>query len=176
MIEHGVASWYGPGFHRKRTANGEIYDQEALTAAHRTLAFGSVVEVRNLSNDRRVQVRINDRGPFAKGRVIDLSRRAARAIEMIGPGTAEVELRLLQRSPEEDEGRRYAVQVGAFADPARARAFAEELRARYPEASVAVDGVWARVQVGLFRQRPAAEALLREVESAGLDGFVVALD
>lgn len=176
VIERGVASWYGPGFHRRRTASGEIYDQESLTAAHRTLAFGSIVEVRNLANDRRVRVRINDRGPFAKGRIIDLSRRAARSIEMLGPGTTEVELRLLQGSPEETEARRYAVQVGAFADPARARAFAEELRARYPEASVALDGVWARVHVGVFRQRSGAEALLREVESAGLDGFVVALD
>ena len=132
--------------------------------------------MRNLGNDRRVRVRINDRGPFLKGRVIDLSKRAARSIDMIAPGTAEVELRLLHGPREENEGRRWAVQVGAFADPARARAFAEELRGRYPEATVTVDGVWARVQVGSFRQRREAEAMRAEVERTGLDGFVVAVD
>jgi rare lipoprotein A len=176
VLERGVASWYGPGFHRRRTANGEIYDQEALTAAHRTLAFDSIVEVRNLRNDRRVRVRINDRGPFLKGRIIDLSKRAARSIDLLAPGTVEVELRLLQGPRDAPGGRRWAVQVGAFTDPSRARAFAEELRARYPEATVTVDGVWARVQVGSFLERREAEAMLRQVEHEGQEGFVVAID
>lgn len=96
MIERGVASWYGEAFHGRSTANGERYDMHRLTAAHRTLPFGTVVEVRNLDNGRSVRVRINDRGPFVRGRIIDLSYAAAREIEMIGPGTARVELVLVR--------------------------------------------------------------------------------
>src|SRR5437773_7085951 len=89
-VQVGVASWYGPGFHGNRTANGEIYDQYELTAAHRSLPHGTRVMVTNLMNGRAVEVRINDRGPFVGGRVIDLSYAAARAIDMVGPGTARV--------------------------------------------------------------------------------------
>src|SRR2546428_2660399 len=94
-IQLGVASWYGPGFHGNRTANGEIYDQYELTAAHRTLPLGTRVMVTNLSNGRAVEVRINDRGPFVGGRAIDLSYAAARTIGMIGPGTVRVRVEVL---------------------------------------------------------------------------------
>lgn len=86
----GVASWYGPGFHGRLTANGERYDMYAMTAAHKTLQFGTKVKVTNHDNGKSVVVRINDRGPFVGGRVIDLSRSAADAIGMVGPGTAPV--------------------------------------------------------------------------------------
>ncbi len=92
-----MASWYGEKFHGRSTANGERYDMHGMTAAHPTLPFGTVVEVRNLDNGRSVRVRINDRGPFVRGRIIDLSYAAAREIEMIGPGTARVELTLVRR-------------------------------------------------------------------------------
>src|SRR3954471_24541332 len=85
-IQTGIASWYGPGFHGKRTANGEVYDQYELTAAHQTLPLGPRVMVTSLSNGRAVEVRINDRGPFVGGRVIDLSYAAASVIGMLGPG------------------------------------------------------------------------------------------
>jgi rare lipoprotein A len=91
----GMASWYGPGFAGRRTANGEVFDPSQLTAAHRSLPFGTQVRVTNLSNGRSVVVRINDRGPFARGRIIDLSRAAAERIGMIGSGTARVRLELL---------------------------------------------------------------------------------
>ena len=94
-IERGVASWYGPGFHGNKTANGERYDMNQLTAAHRTLPLGSIALVRSLTSGREVTVRINDRGPFAKGRVLDLSYAGARAIGMVGSGTDEVELRVI---------------------------------------------------------------------------------
>lgn len=87
---HGMASWYGPKFAGRLTANGEIFDPSQLTAAHKTLPFGTMVRVTNVTNNMSVVVRINDRGPFVKQRVIDLSRYAAEQIEMIGPGTAEV--------------------------------------------------------------------------------------
>ncbi len=93
--QEGVASWYGPGFHGKRTANGEIYDQYELTAAHTTLPLGTRVMVTSLTNGRAVEVRVNDRGPFVGGRVIDLSYAAARVIGMIGPGTMPVRVEVI---------------------------------------------------------------------------------
>jgi rare lipoprotein A len=92
-LETGIASWYGKPFHGRRTASGEVYDMHAMTAAHKTLPFSTQALVRNLANGREVVVRINDRGPFRRGRIIDLSRAAARALGIAG--LAQVELRLL---------------------------------------------------------------------------------
>ncbi|MDD2292045.1 MAG: septal ring lytic transglycosylase RlpA family protein [Aliarcobacter sp.] len=91
----GIASWYGPDFHSKKTSNGEIYDMYDMTAAHKTLPMNTVVRVDNLENGKSIVVRINDRGPFVRGRIIDLSNKAAREIEMIGKGTAKVKLTVL---------------------------------------------------------------------------------
>ena len=93
--ETGLASWYGDPYHGRQTASGEIYDMNEWTAAHRTLPFGTWVEVTNLTNAKRVSVRITDRGPFVDGRIIDLSRAAAKQIDMIGPGTARVRLKVI---------------------------------------------------------------------------------
>src|SRR5262245_18636559 len=90
-VQTGIASWYGPGFHGRRTANGEVYDQHDLTAAHPSLPLGTRVMVTNLTNGRAVDVRVNDRGPYVGGRVIDLSYAAARAVDMVGPGTRSEE-------------------------------------------------------------------------------------
>lgn len=98
IFQTGVASWYGPNFHGKRTANGEVYDMNKLTAAHQELDFHTLVEVENIDNGKRVLVRINDRGPFAKGRIIDLSKKAAKRLGIIDTGTAPVHLRLLKPS------------------------------------------------------------------------------
>ena len=94
--KQGYASYYAEEFHGRKTANGEIYDMNALTAAHRTLPFGSKVKVKNTINGRTVVVRINDRGPFKSGRIIDISYAAAKQLEMIGPGTAWVQLEILE--------------------------------------------------------------------------------
>lgn len=93
--QSGIASWYGPGFHGRKTANGETFNMDALTAAHRWLPFGSLVRVQNMINGRSVDVRINDRGPFIKQRIIDLSRAAAKALGL--GGTKQVELTLLEK-------------------------------------------------------------------------------
>ncbi len=93
--ETGIASWYGPGFHEKNTANGEIYDQNELTAAHKTLPMPSLVRVTNLDNGRSIVVRVNDRGPYANGRIIDMSRRGAQLLGFDGPGTAKVRVQIL---------------------------------------------------------------------------------
>ena len=98
-VQVGVASWYGPGFHGNRTANGEIYDQYELTAAHPSLPLGTRAIVTNLANGRSVEVRINDRGPFVGGRAIDLSYGAARVIQMVGPGTATVRIEVIGTAP-----------------------------------------------------------------------------
>jgi rare lipoprotein A len=109
--EQGIASWYGPGFHGRRTASGEIYDQFDLTAAHQTLPHGTRVRVVNLTNGRAVLVRINDRGPFVDDRIIDLSYAAARQLDMIGPGTVPVRLEVV--GPQWSE----PVQIAAAAAP-----------------------------------------------------------
>jgi rare lipoprotein A len=96
-LSRGTASWYGPKFNGRRTANGERYDMHKLTAAHPNLPFGTLVQVTNLDNGKQVVVRINDRGPFGRRRVIDLSYAAARELGMVGPGTAHVELALVGR-------------------------------------------------------------------------------
>jgi rare lipoprotein A len=124
--EEGMASWYGPGFHGKRTASGEVYDMEAMTAAHRRLPFGTRVRVDNLDNGRHTRVRINDRGPFVDDRVIDLSRAAARAIGMLGSGTARVRIVVVVLS---DMLECSLVQVGAFAEHSNAEDLSRRLRA-----------------------------------------------
>lgn len=91
-----MASWYGPGFNGKRTASGERFRQNELTAAHKTLPFGTIVRVTNLQNARTVDVRINDRGPFVRGRIIDLSKGAAQQLNMIRTGVVPVEVRVLR--------------------------------------------------------------------------------
>lgn len=103
-VETGISSWYGPGFHGEKTASGETYNQNELTAAHRTLQIPSLVRVTNLGNGRSVVVRVNDRGPFAKGRIIDVSGKAAKLLGMVGAGTARVKLELLA-----DESRALAI-------------------------------------------------------------------
>lgn len=94
--ETGIASWYGPNFHEKSTANGETFDQNALSAAHKTLPLPSIVQVTNLDNGRSIEVRVNDRGPYASNRVIDMSRRGAQLLGFEGQGTAKVRVKVLK--------------------------------------------------------------------------------
>lgn len=171
--ETGAASWYGYPYHGRRAANGEVYDMEQLTAAHRTLPFGALVLVTNLSNRRSVTVRITDRGPFVEGRIIDLSRAAARQIGLIGPGTAPVRIEFLGYAapPQLPEAAVFAVQAGAFADLGNASELRERLRKRYdPVEIISPDGPGGlhRVLVGRFptmeEAEAAASALREEVE------------
>jgi rare lipoprotein A len=101
-VQEGVASWYGPGFHGRRAASGERFDQTAMTAAHRRLPFGTEVKVTNLTNGKSTVVRINDRGPYVKGRILDLSRAAAAELGMEHRGIARVSLEILPEPPERD--------------------------------------------------------------------------
>jgi peptidoglycan lytic transglycosylase len=169
-IERGIASWYGPKFDGRRTASGERYDMTELTAAHPTLPFGTRVGVRNTRTGREVVVRINDRGPFSKNRIIDLSYAAAREVGVVGPGTASVELFLV---PETGAPPRFTVQVGAFSEPERAVLLHREIARVYPEAVVDSDGTWNRVQIGAFDSRDQAESLRRELAAIGVAAIVV---
>ncbi len=123
--ETGIASWYGKPYDGRPAADGEIYNMEAMVAAHRTMPFDTWVRVYNLTNDKTVEVRIIDRGPFVRGRIIDLSHAAAKAIDLIGPGTARVRLVVI-KPPPSTVFEAYAVQVGVFHN----RDTAEQLRAR----------------------------------------------
>lgn len=172
-VERGVASWYGPGFHGNFTASGERYDMWAMTAAHRTLPFGTVLEVRNLENGKRVRVKVNDRGPFLKNRILDLSRAAAEAIGMVGPGTALVELVAVGVEP--IGGFAFTVQVGAFREIDAARELADRLRSEFPEVEVRSDAVWNRVQVGSFPTRDEARRFAARLSALGFPAVVVPL-
>ena len=148
--EEGVASWYGDPFNGHRTSNGEIYDMHLFTAAHRTLPFGAMIRVTNLSNGMQTDVRINDRGPFVANRVIDFSLSAAQAIGMVGPGTANVRLEMVS-GPNSQFGF-FAVQVGAFTVEANAEKLRAQLFARYSPVTVVTydspSGSFYRVRVG----------------------------
>jgi len=178
FVERGSASWYGPGFHGNRTANGEVYDMHQLTAAHRTLPLGSVAEVRSLTTGRQVTVRINDRGPFARGRILDLSFAGAQAMGMIGRGTDDIELRVIRYQGKAGEFGVLRVQVGSFADPANARPLLERLKGSYPGSrAVAVDfpeGRRYRVYAGQFQTEPAAEQAAAYLKrSLDTDPFII---
>ena len=132
----GVASWYGADFHGRTTSNGETYDMHAFTAAHRTLPFGSRVRVTNTRNGRQVVVRINDRGPFVKGRIIDLSRASAALLDMLDAGTVPVTIEVLPAA--DPEARLYAVQLGAFLNAQNA------LRTQYELRSAGIEAILER--------------------------------
>ena len=199
--ETGIASWYGVPYHGRPSASGEIFDMEKLTAAHRALPFETWVEVTNLSNGKQVDVRITDRGPFVRGRIIDLSMAAARELDMVRAGTARVRLKVIvapvnvapvsqplvnappAKTPPaktlDDPPARgeYAVQAGAFADPARA----EALRASLPYSDARVverqgdPSLW-RVLVGHALTAQDAAALAAEVGKATGQAIVVKED
>jgi rare lipoprotein A len=184
----GLASWYGPPHHGRRTASGEVYDMHDLTAAHPTLPFGSRVAVAHQGTEARVEVRINDRGPFVDGRIIDLSYAAARALGGIGPGVIPVRLRVISMPPRASEGAAgaldapgplYAVQVGSFTDRVRASDLRDAIeRALGPSgvvivaASVAGETVY-RVRVGSYRDREAARAAAWRLAERGYPAIVV---
>lgn len=168
--ETGVASWYGGKFHGRRTANGEIYDMYGVSAAHKTLPFDTVLEVRNLDNGKRLQVRINDRGPFVKGRIIDLSFTAAQKLGMVGPGTARVRIRVLGEA--EIRGRYFTIQVAAYSDPATARELEIKLDREYPKVRIeSSDGLY-RVLVGRFEKERKAREMAQRLRREGREAFV----
>lgn len=190
--EEGIASWYGKDFHGRKTSNGETYNMHAMTAAHKTLPMNVHVRVSNLANGRSAVVRINDRGPFIKGRVIDLSYAAANQLDIVKPGTAPVRVEALgykmdtppgsatvYRQPDTYDAGTYTVQVGAFAVEENARRLAAQLQTAYGAAGVAeawVEGRrFYRVRAGRYPSLELANAALPRFEKNGFpNSFVVA--
>ncbi len=175
--EKGLASWYGEPYHGRRTASGEVYDMHGMTAAHRTLAFGTVVRVTRRDTNAAVKVRVNDRGPFIEGRVIDLSYAAAKKIALDRDGIAPVKVEVLGRSepvdvapaspaPEAENGPCVWVQVGAFADLGNARRLEVGLEETGEKALVldSPDGMY-RVRLGPFSKEREAEKALKRVRN-----------
>ena len=128
----GIASWYGPDFHGRPTASHEVFNMYDMTAAHPTLPLGTWVVVTHLASGRSAVVRVNDRGPFVRGRIIDLSYAAARLLGLIGPGTARVRVEVLNVPPGGEKGIRFSVQVGAFASLGNAESLRQELARAFP--------------------------------------------
>jgi rare lipoprotein A len=179
-VEEGNASWYGVPFHGRRASNGEIYDMNKLTAAHRTLPFDTLVRVTNLNNGKSTTVRITDRGPFVENRIIDLSLAAAREIESVGPGIVPVRLEVL--TPGVDvTGGFFTVQVGAFRDPSNAQRLRDRLTISYSPIFVqqyeSADGLYYRVRVGRVAGEDAARQFGEQLRAReGFTPIVVRLD
>lgn len=172
----GIASWYGPGFHGKATASGTIYNQYDMTAAHQTLPLGTRVRVINLEKSSSTVVAINDRGPFVKGRIIDLSYAAGKALGMIEPGTILVRLEVIDSGPYKLQSipaaLDYTLQLGSFAQLENAEQLRDRVAPSYPDVSIvplrAKDTTYYRVQLGIFSNRGAAEEQARQLSQAGL--------
>jgi rare lipoprotein A len=179
MVETGIASWYGPPYHNRKAANGEIYDMNAQTAAHKTLPMGSVLRVTNVATGRSTLVRINDRGPFIGERIIDLSLAAAKQIDVWRAGIAKVKVEVLYAPKPIDEGGRWLVQAGAFSSYENAVEYKEKLARRYKTAKIqqftGPTGEWVRIRVLEDDRKRAYEvANANEPDEGGV--FVVRLD
>lgn len=177
FVQYGMASWYGPKFHGRKTSSGEIYNMYGRTAAHRTLPLGTYTQVENLSNGRQTVVRINDRGPFVKNRIIDLSYGAARQIGLVGPGVGKVKLTILGRQaglwesptgpspilevPDIRQGA-FAVQVGAFTDRNNAANVAYRLKVLFEYVEVVPGRERGRSGSSIYRVRISRLKTLQE--------------
>lgn len=180
LVETGLASWYGAPYHNRRGSNGEVYNMHAFTAAHRTLPLGSIVRVTNVKTDHSVLVRITDRGPFVKGRILDLSLAAAKKIEVWAPGTAMVHMEVLQTPAPLDQGGRWAVQIGGIQEQSVADDLAGHLTRRYHSAKVLcfsspVGDWWVRVRVK-DDDRKRAEEVAHDTTTPEGAIFLVRLD
>lgn len=193
--ETGFASWYGPNFHGKRTSNGEVYDMDEMTAAHKILPMNTYVEVTNLSSGQKAVVRINDRGPFVDGRIIDLSRAAAKKAGVYGPGTAKVRVVALgfkkKGRPVTDKPSDYvapasyrkgpfSVQVGAFTSESNAWRLAASLRPSWGQVKLVRydrgDMVFYRVRVGRLDDLSKAQDLQQKLREAGFENAYAVAD
>lgn len=191
--EKGIASWYGPKFHGRKTANGETYDMHAETAAHKTLPMNTYLLVTNLENGKETVVRVNDRGPFVKGRIVDLSLTSAKAIDMVGKGTAQVRITALGETvstlqnktrverflPHTDfETGDFFVQIGSFTNKDNAERLQNKMLSWGKESIVQKfdrgDQLYYRVRIQAGNRLTAAKRVAKVLEEAGFPGFVVA--
>jgi rare lipoprotein A len=178
--EVGIASWYGKEFHGRRTANGEIYDMNGLSAAHRTLPLGTILRVTHLGNRQSIQVKLNDRGPFVSGRILDLSYGAASRLGIVGTGTARVMIEVVSLAVPAG-GTAFTVQVGAFEVEGNAVGLKQRLLSRYQPITIqrfeTNSQQFYRVRVGRYTTQGMAERVARELASnMGHEVFVTRQD
>ncbi|HMH00763.1 MAG TPA: septal ring lytic transglycosylase RlpA family protein [Terriglobales bacterium] len=180
LVETGLASWYGAPYHNRRGSNGEIYNMNAMTAAHRTLPLGSIIRVTNVKTGHSATVRVTDRGPFIKGRILDLSLAAAKKVDVWQPGTSTVRVEVLQAARSLDQGGRWAVQIGAFHEEGSANELVSQLSRRYHSAKVLsfsspVGDWWISVRVK-NDDRKRAEEVAHDSQTPQGSIFLVRLD
>ena len=177
--EEGLASWYGPPYDKRRGANGEIFDKDALTAAHRTLPMNSLIKVTNLSTGQSVIVRVTDRGPFVPDRMLDLSLASAKAIGVWRPGVARVRIEVFAAPAPLDQGGRWCVQVGAFKNEKEAFKLRDQLTRKYHTANVieftGPTGHWVRIRP-LDDDKERAVEIARDLEPSEGEAYLVRLD
>ena len=173
-VQQGIASWYGKDFHGRQTSSGEVYDMYQLTCAHQTLPLGTMVMVTNLENGKSVELKVNDRGPFVKGRIIDVSYAAAKMLDMSEKGTAMVKVEVF--GPVIEEIQRFTLQVGSFVDETNAQRLAEQLRKSFENVHVTTMETqtqkYHRVRVGQFDTREAALITADRLSQMGFNVLV----
>jgi rare lipoprotein A len=177
--ETGVASWYGPPYHNHQGANGKIFDQNAMTAAHRTLPMGSLIVVTNEKTGQSASMRVTDRGPFVQGRLLDLSMGSAKAVGVYRAGLANVRVDVYETPRPMDAGGRWCVQIGAFDHAHKAAKLRDELERKYDDAQV-IDfqgptGYWVRIRPQ-GDNREQAELIAKRLRPAEGDAYLVRLD
>jgi rare lipoprotein A len=176
LIQTGLASWYGPNFHGKTTSSSEVYNMYDMTAAHRTLPFGTYVMVTNIDNGKSVKVKINDRGPFVEGRIIDLSYAAAQVLDAVGPGVILVKIEVLTDVSPPKSSQQYAVQVGSFTNKENARSLQKNLQKAFKEVYVSTfqtpTQTFYRVRIRAT-DRDDAESITRRLHKGGRVAFIV---
>ncbi|MGQ9645969.1 MAG: septal ring lytic transglycosylase RlpA family protein [Thermodesulfobacteriota bacterium] len=172
--QYGIASWYGKDFHGKPTSSGEIYDMYQLTCAHNTLPLGTMVMVTHLENGKSVELKVNDRGPFVKDRIIDISYAAAQIIGMYEKGTAYVKVEPI--GPVIESPQRFTLQVGSFVEESNAQALAEQLRKNYDAVHVTtmetLSQKYYRVRVGQFETKEEALSIAEKLSQMGFKVLV----
>ena len=177
--EEGLASWYGPPYDKHPGANGEIYDQNALTAAHRTLPLNSLIQVTNLATGQSVIVRVTDRGPFVSGRILDLSMASAKAVGVWRPGVARVRIDVFATPSALDQGGRWCVQIGVFKDSKQAIELRDHLMRQYQTAHViefaGPTGFWVRIRP-LRDDKGRAFEIARDLKPSEGEAYLVRLD
>jgi len=193
FVQSGIASWYGKKFHGRKTSNGETYNMYAMTAAHKTLPMNTWVNVHNLKNNQTIVVRINDRGPFVTGRIIDLSYKGAKHIGIIGPGTGKVRITALGKATSYSKETRepitfkpidywkgnFTLQVGAFQVKTNAEKYQHKLSKHYHNAHITAftddRGTFYRVRIGQFINLKDAETYSEKLIAQGFESvFTVA--
>ncbi len=181
--QEGIASWYGKDFHGKKTSSGDIYDMHKLTAAHKELPLGSQIRVTNLENRRQVEVLINDRGPFVRGRIIDLSYAAAKALDMVDQGTALVRIILISPPPTASKQsvlpltRYYGIQAGSFANRENAHELYVKLQVLtkdvFMQTTTCGNRTCYQVRAGWFATRRQAVQLARKLKQKGFETIII---